>query len=754
MKKKGKQSNSEPEIRASLKEQLRSGSALQRPVQNQVITETLEENYMPYAMSVIVSRAIPEIDGFKPSHRKLLYTMYKMGLLTGNRTKSANVVGQTMKLNPHGDMAIYETMVRMTRGNGSLLHPYVDSKGNFGRQYSRDMQFAASRYTEVRLDKICEELFRGLDKNAVDFMDNYDGTMKEPCLLPATFPTILVNSNQGIAVGMASNICSFNLSEVCHATIAYMKDPTSDLMKIMPAPDFPGGGIILYNEDAMRQVFETGRGPIRVRSKYQVDRKNNLIEIVEIPYSTTAEAIIDEISELVRTGKIKEISDVRDETDLDGLKISIECKRGTDHNALMTKLFRFTKLEDTFSCNFNVLINGMPRVLGVRALIAEWLAWRRSCQKREILFDLEKKKNRLHLLDGLAKILLDIDRAIAIIRNTELEADVIPNLMKGFEIDSLQAEFVAEIKLRNINRQYIMNRTADRSQLIDDIKDLEDILKKPKRLDDLIVHTLESVAKKYGKERRSELLGAEQVATFTNDKMIEDYRLKLFLTEHGYLKKLPLTSLRSAGELKTKEEDRIIVEAEGKNKSEVLFFSSACCVYKMRIYDIEDNKPSELGTYLQNVLHSESDERILYMHITDDYEGEMLFSFENGKMSRIPLKSYETKQNRKKLIHACYEGSPIVSVHYLTEPEDFAAFSSLRKAIVFSSSLIPVKVTRSSQGVQVLVSKKGSKMLAVKRLADIPFTDPEYYRIRKTPAIGYYLKEETFENRQISMGDI
>ncbi len=753
MKKRGTESSGEPGIRPSLKEQLRTEAALQKPVQEQRITDTLEQNYMPYAMSVIVSRAIPEMDGFKPSHRKLLYTMYKMGLLTGNRTKSANVVGQTMKLNPHGDLAIYETMVRLTRGNGALLHPYVDSKGNFGRQYSRDMQFAASRYTEVRLDKICEELFRGLDRDAVDFMDNYDGSMKEPCLLPAAFPAILVNSNQGIAVGMASNICSFNLAEVCRATIAFMKDPASDLMEIMPAPDFPGGGLILYDEEAMRQVYETGRGPVRVRSKYQFDKKNNLIEIVEIPYSTTAEAIIDEITELVRTGKIKEISDIRDETDLDGLKISIECKRGTDPASLMTKLFRFTKLEDTFSCNFNVLINGMPRVLGVRALIAEWLVWRRACQKRELLFDLRKKQSRLHLLDGLAKILLDIDQAIAIIRNTELEVDVIPNLMKGFDIDALQAEYVAEIKLRNINRQYILNRTADREQLIEEIKDLEDILSKPKRQDALIITTLENVAKRYGKDRRSELLRAEHAETFTDDNMIEDYRLKLFMTEHGYLKKLPLTSLRSAGELKTKEEDRIMIEADGKNKSEVLFFSSACCVYKMRIHELSDTKPSELGTYLPNILNTEPGERILFMLITEDYAGEMLFAYENGKMSRIPLSAYETKQNRKKLIHACFEGSPIIAIHYLTDPEDFAAFSSLRKAIVFSSSLIPVKATRNSQGVQVLVSKKGSRMTSVSRLTDVGFSDPEYYRIRKTPAIGYYLKEETLKNRQLSIGE-
>jgi len=724
------------------------------PSTEQIITDTLELNYMPYAMSVIVSRAIPEIDGFKPSHRKLLYTMYKMGLLSGNRTKSANVVGQTMKLNPHGDMAIYDTMVRLTRGNGSLLHPYVDSKGNFGRQYSRDMQCAASRYTEVRLDKLCEEVFRGLDKNAVDFMDNYDGTMKEPVLLPAAFPSVLVNSNQGIAVGMASNICSFNIREVCDATIAFMKDPMVDFLSIMPAPDFSGGGTILYDHVEMQQVYDTGRGPIRIRAKYRTDKKNNLIEVYEIPYTTTAEGIIDEITELVRSGKVKEINDVRDETDLDGLKITIECKRGAELDSLMTKLYRFTKLQDTFSCNFNILINGMPRVLGVRGILAEWLVWRRTCQKREVLYDLDRKLDRLHLLDGLAKILLDIDKAIAIIRNTELEADVIPNLMEGFDIDTLQAEYVAEIKLRNINRQYIMNRTADRENLQKEIEDLSDIVRKPHRIDAMIVKTLENIAKKFGQDRKSEILHVDEVESYTADQMIEDYRLKLFMTEHGYIKKIPLTSLRSAGELKTKEEDRILIELEGKNKSDVVFFSDRCNVYKMRVHELPDTKPSELGGYLPNVLSMEDGEKILFMHLTENYEGDILFAFANGKMSRVSFVSYETKTNRKKLLHACSEVSPIIAIHYLAKDEDFAAFSSVRKAITFSSSLIPAKTTRSSQGVQVLVSKKGSVLTSVVRLKDSGFSDPEYYRIRRTPAIGYYLKEETITNRQLSLGEV
>lgn len=724
------------------------------PAQEQRITDTLELNYMPYAMSVIVSRAIPEIDGFKPSHRKLLYTMYKMGLLSGAKTKSANVVGQTMKLNPHGDMAIYETMVRLTRGNGSLLHPYVDSKGNFGRQYSRDMQFAASRYTEVKLDKLCEEVFRGLDKNAVDFMDNYDGTTKEPMLLPASFPSILVNSNQGIAVGMASNICSFNISEVCQATIAYMKDPTCNLLEIMPAPDFSGGGIIIYDMNEMSQVYETGRGPVKIRAKYHVDKKNNLIEIYEIPYTTTAEGIIEEITELVRSGKIKDINDVRDETDLNGLMVTIECKRGVDPDALMTKLFRFTKLQDTFSCNFNILINGMPRVLGVRSIIAEWLVWRRVCQKREVSYDLDKKLDRLHLLDGLAKILLDIDRVIAIIRNTELETDVVPNLMENFDLDALQAEYVAEIKLRNINRQYILNRTADRENLIKDVADLNDILRKPHRIDLLIQKALENVAKKYGQPRRSEIMHIDEVEHLSLDQMIEDYKLKLFMTEHGYIKKIPLTSLRSAGELKTKEEDRILIELEGKNKSDVVFFSDRANVYKMKVHELTDTKPSELGGYLPNILSMEEGERILFMHMTEDYLGDMLFAFENGKIARVSMKSYETKTNRKKLINAYCAASPVCSIMYIDHDEDFAAFSNLRKAITFSSTLVPVKTTRASQGVQLLVSKKGSVMTSVVRLEDAGFSDPEYYRIRRIPAIGYYLKEETIVNRQLTLGEV
>ncbi|MCQ2528754.1 MAG: topoisomerase IV [Saccharofermentans sp.] len=713
----------------------------------------LEKNYMPYAMSVIVSRAIPEIDGFKPSHRKLLYTMYKMGLMSGNRTKSANVVGQTMKLNPHGDGAIYETMVRMTRDNESLLHPYVDSKGNFGKQYSRDMAYAAHRYTEVRLEKLCEEIFKGLDKDAVDFVDNYDGTMKEPTLLPVTFPSILVNSNQGIAVGMASNICSFNLKEVCEATIAYMKDSNADLLSIMPAPDFSGGGIILYNRDQMEKIYDTGRGSIVIRSKYEINKKENSIEISEIPYSTSVEQIIEGIIDLVKSKKISEINDVRDDTDLNGLKITIECKRGTDHEALMTKLFKLTTLQSTFGCNFNVLINGNPKVLGVKSLISEWLTWRRGCLTRELRYDLGKKKDRLHLLEGLEKILLDIDKAIAIIRNTELEEDVVPNLMKGFSIDEVQAEYVAEIKLRNINKQYIIKRIADKEKLESEIADLEDILSKPKRIDKLIEETLKDVAKKYGQERKTEIVMGDTVEEFKPETMIADYRCHLMLTRHGYLKKMTMQSLRNAGELKIKEEDEIFVDIECENRSEILFFTNKCNVYKAKTYEFADNKPSEFGTYLANSLDMEEDEKVVYMHVTTDYKGNFIIGFKNGKAAQFPVNVYETKQNRKKLINAFSNIAEAVSFLWLAEGEDpdLVARSNLKKAAVFKSSLIPVKTTRTTQGVQLLVSKRGSEMTEIATLAEVGINDPEYYRVRRIPAIGYYIKEDSFENKQIGL---
>ncbi|MGI6334121.1 MAG: DNA gyrase subunit A [Saccharofermentanales bacterium] len=719
----------------------------------QVITETLEKNYMPYAMSVIVSRAIPEIDGFKPSHRKLLYTMYKMGLLTGARTKSANVVGQTMKLNPHGDQAIYETLVRLTRGNGAMLHPYIDSKGNFGRQYSRDMQYAASRYTEVRLDKICEEIFRGLDKNSVDFVDNYDGSMQEPILLPASFPTILINSNQGIAVGMASNICSFNLQEVCRATIAYIRDPGVNLTDVMPAPDFSTGAEMIYNRRDVEQIYKTGRGSIRLRSVYEVDKKNGFIEIKEIPYSTTVEAIIDDITALVKSGKVKEINDVRDETDLNGLKLTLDYKKSADPDALMQKLFRFTNLQANFSCNFNILINGMPRVLGVKAILGEWLSWRRTCLRREIGFDLEKKQERLHLLKGLEKILLDIDKAIRIIRETEKEADVIGNLMVGFDIDVPQAEFVAEIRLRQLNRQYILQRTADIQTLTDEINDLQQTLERRERIDRLIIKQLEDVSKKYGRPRRTRLIHEADVEELSDHEMIEDYRLKIFLTEHGYLKKLPLTSLRSAGELKTKEEDRIIQELEGKNKSDLLFFSDRGLVYKLKSYEIKDHKPSEFGEYTPNLLELEEGERILFIHLTEDYSGWLLFGFANGKVARIPLEAYQTKTNRKKLVNAFSVVSPLVNMYHLEEDEDFFLSSNTRKGLVFNSGSVPVKATRTAQGVQIMLSRKGSQVISLQRLSEAGITEPKFYRTRTLPAVGSNIRENTLKKRQLSLDE-
>ena len=747
-KKKDKEVNSN-----SLKARLTDNSIPDREAESQPITETLEINYMPYAMSVIVSRAIPEIDGFKPSHRKLLYTMYKMGLLSGNRTKSANVVGQTMKLNPHGDQAIYETMVRLTRGNGALLHPFVDSKGNFGKQYSRDMQYAASRYTEVRLEKICEELFKGIDKDAVDMIDNYDGTLKEPVLLPATFPSVLVNNNQGIAVGMASNICSFNLKEVCDATIAYLKDPDFDILEVMPAPDFSGGGQILYDRAAMQNIYDTGKGSVVVRSKYTVDKKNNLIEITEIPYSTSSDAIIHNIADLVKQGKAKEINDIRDETDLDGLKITIDCKRGTDHEALMTKLFRFTKLQDSFSCNFNILINGNPRVLGVKEIINEWLIWRRECLAREYRYDLGKKKDKLHLLEGLEKILLDIDKAISIIRNTELEEDVVPNLMQGFGIDKVQADYVAEIKLRNINKQYIINRVADREKLEKDIADIEDILAKPKRIDKIIAQTLEEVSKKYAQPRRSELIMQESVQTYVAEENIPEYRVHLMLTRHGYLKKLTMQSLNRSSDLKIKDDDEIFMDIEAENKSEILFFSDKCNVYKAKTYEFADTKPSEFGAYLGSELGLEDGEKIVFMHVTSDYKGRFLLGFKNGKAALFPVNVYETKQNRKKLINAFSDKSEAVSFMWLSDDEDpdLVARSDLNKAAVFQASLIPLKTTRTTQGVQLLVSKRGSQLVEISRLAEVGINDPEYYRIRRIPAIGYYIKEDSFENKQIGL---
>jgi DNA gyrase subunit A len=724
------------------------------PIHREAITFTLENNYMPYAMSVIVSRAIPEIDGFKPSHRKLLYTMYKMGLLGSTRTKSANVVGQTMKLNPHGDQAIYETMVRLTRGNDSLLHPYVDSKGNFGKVYSRDMQYAAARYTEVRLDQLCQEIFSGLDKDSVDMIDNYDGTMKEPVLLPATFPSILVNSNQGIAVGMASMICSFNLREVCAATVAYIRDPGCDIKAYLPAPDFSTGAELIVHPQELDQIYKTGRGSFRLRAIYQVDKKNGFLEVTQIPYTTTVEAIIDDISNLVKTGKIKEINDVRDETDLEGLKLTIDYKRTADPDALMQKLFRLTPLENTFPCNFNILVNGTPRVMGIRSILGEWHAWRRSCLRREIAFELARKQDRLHLLQGLELILMDIDKAIRIIRETELESEVIVNLMHGFSIDSVQAEYVAEIRLRQLNRQYLLQRIADIKTLKKEIAELIELLGDQEKVDQRIIEQLQAVAKKFGADRRTRLIHTDDVERIADHELIEDFKLRIFLTEHGYVKKIPLTSLRSAGDLKTKEDDQIIQDLEGKNKMDLLFFTNQGNVYKMKVFEIKDHKPSDFGEFTPNLLSLDEGERVIFVHLTEDYSGQFLFGFQNGKAVRITCDVYETKTNRRKLVNAFSTHSPLTAIYHLTAPDDFVALSSIKKALVFNSELVPLKATRSTQGVQIMLAKKSSIMVSLKRLSETAIKEPNYYRNKVMPAVGSYLKESMLENRQVGLDGI
>ncbi len=717
----------------------------------QNITETLEENYMPYAMSVIISRAIPEIDGFKPSHRKLLYTMYKKGLLTGPRTKSANVVGETMKLNPHGDQAIYETMVRMTRGNQALLHPYVDSKGSFGKQYSRDMQSAAPRYTEVKLEKISEELFRDLDKDTVDFVDNYDGTMKEPTLFPVTFPTILVNSNQGVAVGMATNICSFNLSEVCRAACAYIDDPEVNLLEYIQAPDFSTGGIVIYTRQVMTNIMENGRGSVRIRSKYRYDKKNNCIEVYEIPYTTTSEAIMDDIVKLVKAGKVKDIVDVRDETDLKGLKITIDVKKNIDADALMNKLFQFTPLQEGFACNFNVLIKGRPVVLGVRGLMREWLSFRISCIRRQLAYDIRAKQERLHLLQGLEKILLDIDKAIRIIRETERDELVIPNLMWGFGIDEVQANFVAEIKLRNLNKEYILNKVGEIGKLKEEIADLQDMLGKEARIRELIKSQLHAVEKKYGQPRKTDIIHEDEVVVVTQDEMIDDYNLKVYLTKECYFKKIPLTSLRSSPEQKLKDGDRIAQEADWHNKSEILFISSKSVVYKMRLYEFNECKASSLGDYLPNLLGLDPEERIVYFVVTDNYAGHLLFAFENGKIARIPLQSYATKTNRKKLVSAYSDISPLVDVLYINGETELAVSSTNDRILVVATDQIPTKTTKSSQGVQVLKCKKGCKLKYMKKAAEAGFADPAVYRTKTIPVAGSFMKNADKPVQQLTL---
>jgi DNA gyrase subunit A len=717
----------------------------------QKIVETLKQNYMPYAMSVIISRAIPEIDGLKPSHRKLLYTMYKMGLLKGAKTKSANVVGQTMKLNPHGDMAIYETLVRLTTGNDALLHPMVESKGNFGRVYSRDMKYAAPRYTEVKLAEISAELFRDIDKDTVDFTDNYDGTMKEPLLLPSVFPNILVNPNQGIAVGMASNICSFNLREVCETAIAYIKNDDINLLDTLKAPDFSTGGDLIVSRKELERIYETGRGGFKVRARYRVDKKNSYVEIYEIPYTTTAEAIIDAIADLVKSGKIKDISDVRDETDLKGLKITLDIKRSTDPDGLMNKLFKLTPLEDSFNCNFNILVNGVPQVLGIKGILDAWIEFRMQCIRRQTAFDIQKKSERLHLLEGLSKILLDIDKAIRIIRNTEQEIEVVPNLMKGFAIDQVQAEYIAEIKLRNLNREYILKQTSEMESLKAEIADLQDIWRKESRVLNIICAQLKDVAKKYGQDRITGMLHEEHIEEITEEHLIEDYNVKLFLTRQGYLKKIPLISLRSSGDQKLKEEDVIIQEIDARNKADLILFSDKFTAYKLKVHEINDSKASSLGEYLENILGMGPGERILYMVATEDYSGHMLFSYQNGKSAKIPLSSYATKTNRKKLANAYSELSSLCDVRFLQEDRELAAFSNIDKVLIFSTAEINAKTTRDSGGVQVLKSKKGSFMSKIRELDELNLTDPDYYRTKNIPAVGCYLKEEDKEEKQVTM---
>ena len=709
----------------------------------QHITDTLEVNYMPYAMSVIMSRAIPEIDGFKPSHRKLLYTMYKMGLLQGGTIKSANIVGRTMQLNPHGDAAIYETMIRLARGNESLLHPYVESKGNFGKSYSKNMQYAASRYTEAKLAPISAELFRDIDKDTVDFVPNYDNTMTEPTLLPVTFPSVLVNANMGIAVGMASNICSFNLKEICDTTVALIKDPDADITETLKAPDFIGGGQILYDEDKMNEIFRTGRGSFKIRAKYSYDKKNNCIDIYEIPATTTTEAIIDKIVELAKGGKAKEISDIRDETDKKGLKITIDLKRGTDADKLMKKLYKMTPLEDSFGCNFNVLIAGTPRVLGVRELLLEWIAFRTECVNRRVFFDLSKAKDRLHLLEGLQKILLDIDKAIRIIRSTDEESEVVPNLMIGFGIDKIQADYVAEIKLRHLNREYILKKTEDIEKLRAEIEDMEDILASRSRVKKIIVNELSDVVKNYDKPRRSEIIYTSDIDDESEpDEEIPNYPVTLFFTKEGYFKKITPQSLRMSGEQKLKENDEIIETVEAANNTELLFFTDKCRVYKAKAADFDDSKASVLGDYVASKLEMEPDENAVYMAVTTDYKGFMLFFFENGKLAKIDLSAYETKTNRKKLIKAYCEKFPLVNMFCVTEDKEYVMKSTSGRILLLNTGAIAVKTTKDSMGVSVMTLKKGHRVSSVKEYTDGEFVKPARYRTRTLPAAGATLSAD------------
>ena len=721
----------------------------------QAISETLEVNYMPYAMSVIVSRAIPEIDGFKPSHRKLLYTMYKMGLLTGSRTKSANIVGQTMRLNPHGDAAIYETMVRLARGNETLLHPFVDSKGNFGKVYSRDMAYAASRYTEAKLEPLCEELFRDIDSDTVDMVDNYDGTKKEPSLLPTTFPNVLVSANQGIAVGMASNICSFNLREICETTIALMNNPDHDILETLPGPDFSTGAELLFDEAATRDIYSTGRGSFKLRAKWRYEKKENVIEIYEIPYSTTSEVIIDKVSELIKSGKIKEINDMRDESDRNGLKLAIEIKRGIEPEKLMQKLFRLTPLQDSFSCNFNILIAGMPRVMGVGEILEEWTAWRTECVRRRIFFQISKKEERLHLLRGLERILLDIDKAIKIIRETELESEVIPNLMIGFGIDEVQANYVAEIRLRNINKEYILKQTKAIDALEEEIADLKDILGSRRRLKNVIISELKEVAEKYGQPRKTEIIyNAEQAGAEEEEDDTPDYPVTLFVSKQGYLKKITQQSLRMSGEQKFKEGDSLAFSRETTNKAEILVFTDQYQCYKSRLSDFEDGKASLLGDYLPQKLGMDTGENVVCVILAGDYKGFVLFFFENGKAAKVPLSAYETKTNRRRLTGAYSEKSPLKGIMALDKDEQVVIYATDGRALVFSTALLLPKTTRNTIGVSAMSLKKKSAVDRVALLEGSGISNPSRYRCRAIPAAGALLKDEDSSEKQITFEDM
>ena len=724
---------------------------LRGAVVEQPITRTLDENYMPYAMSVIVSRAIPEIDGFKPSHRKLLYTMYKMGLLTGSRTKSANIVGQTMRLNPHGDQAIYETMVRLAKGNESLLHPFVDSKGNFGKVYSRDMAYAASRYTEAKLSPICAELFRDLDCDAVDFADNYDNTMKEPTLLPTTYPNVLVSANQGIAVGMASQICGFNLGEVCDTAIACLKNPDHDIASTLLAPDFPTGGQIICDGDDLRSIYATGRGGLKVRARWRYDKKENVIEVYEIPYSTTIEAILDKVAELVKAGKVKEIGDMRDETDLSGLKLAIDLKRGVEPDKLMAKLFRLTPLQDTVSCNFNILIAGMPRVMGVGELLTEWTAWRTDCVKRRVYYILNKKKEKLHLLQGLKRILLDIDKAIRIIRETEEEAEVIPNLMIGFGIDQVQAEYVAEIKLRNINKEYILKRVQETAALADEIDDLEDTLAKPSRIRRIIVDELTEVRKKYAVPRRTEIVYSHEIEEEPEEDAPEDYPVHLFLSREGYFKKITPQSLRMSGDQKYKEGDGPAQYFEATNNTELMFFTDRQQVYKTRASEFGESKASLLGDYLPAKLGMDAGENVIFQCLPGDYSGSLLFAFENGRVARVSLSAYATTSNRRKLTGAYCEKFPLVQILPLAEDRELALLTNEPRALLVHTALLTPKTTRGTQGVQVMNIKPKYRLERLADVAETGITNQARYRTRTIPAAGALLRPEDSEEKQLEL---